>query len=160
MRNRFRELRDGQPEVGPGVAVPTLVKVDTAGSGDLHRRQEPRRFETGPVDDHVNRSVRAVNGGHASLGDLGDPVRDQFHVVPRQRPCPHAVVPQDPLGYRRVVGNDGREQLGRAELGLEVLREQLAHLIVWRAHGPLASVPLRIDHRGREQPLMSTPEEP
>ena len=71
-RNRFGNSGHGEPEVGPGVAVPPLVEVDAVAPMHPHRRQELRRLEAGAVDDDVDLVLHAVGGADALLGDLLD----------------------------------------------------------------------------------------
>src|SRR5690606_27353921 len=86
------EAGHGDAEVGAGLALPVLVQVDAVPPGHLHRGEELRGGEAGPVDDHVDVVGRAVDGDDAARGDLPDAGGDQAHVVPLQRARPHAVV--------------------------------------------------------------------
>ena len=100
------------PEVGPGVAVPLLVQVDTVATGDAHRREEARGLEAGAVDDDVGIVRGAVGQSQACRADLRDWLGDQVHVVALQGRRPDAVVADDPLGCRWIVGHHLVEQVG------------------------------------------------
>ncbi len=94
-----------------------------------------------------------------SARDLGDAAREQADVVALERPRPHAVVADHPLGAGRVGGGARLEQVGPVgELALQVLGEQHLHHGVHRSDRA-GLVPVGIDAHALERPVAHLPED-
>ena len=85
----------------------------------------------------------------------------QVHVVALQRRRPDAVVADDPLGRRWIVGHRLVEQVGPiAEAQPDVHPQQHAELLVGGTDRLAVAVPLRVDLDRRQHPLGVPPEQP
>ena len=156
-----REVRDGDPQIGAGVPVPTAMEVASPAAHHLHRCEEARCGEARAVDDDVDRDLASVDGPQALLGDPLDTGGDKLDVLAPEGRGPQAVVADEALRERRVVGQHLLEEhVVVAALLLDVEGEHLAHHVVGGAHGPLGVGPIVVDLDHRQQTLGPRPEQP
>src|SRR5581483_6321129 len=106
------EVRDRDAEVRRRFVTELLTERDAVAPGHVHRREEVVVLEAGRVADDVGLVQHAVGGDDAFGNDTLDRRVLELDVRLLQRAQPRAVVLQDPLPHRGVVGDRLRDQVG------------------------------------------------
>ena len=155
-----RELRHRDAEVCRRTLAPHRAQVGAVTTGDGHRVQRLRGKEPGRVDDHIHLVTRAVDG-HDRVGlDVVDRGADQVDVVARERAQPAAVVLQQSLPGRRVVGYHLRHEFGIvAQLARDPPGQELTEQLVHLADREVSAVVLRVDLGGLQALVADGPEQ-